>query len=225
MSDSSFFNKLAPNTTQDILEFSFRSQINLVLKIHDRHFKTRILTKKNDREFSVYKFNFVEYQNEDVICSFDVRNDKYFFKALLKATDSDFIISIPADVYQLQRRNDFRITITPSISYSCEVRLINFKKLTAKAELVDLSLGGCLISLKNADKFEVPKDGEVEISLKINDFENQSIVTIAKHVRMIGSNNSLQLGLQYVDPSANFLSELQTLLIQLDRIQRGKTLD
>ncbi|MBC7421709.1 MAG: PilZ domain-containing protein [Bdellovibrio sp.] len=224
MSDLSFFNKLGPSSTGEILEFLVHNGTNLVLKIDDKHFKTKMLSKKNDREFSVYKFNFVEYQNKEIICSFDVKDEKYFFTASVRATNAELLITIPVEVYQLQRRNDFRVSIPPGISYVCEIRTVNFQKLNVKAELRDLSLGGCLVSLRNADKLEIPKDSEIELTLKINEFDNPSILTIAKHVHLIGSNNTLQLGLKYKDPEADFLSELQTTLVQLDRILRGKTL-
>lgn len=225
MNEISFFNKLNSVSTQEILDFIVHNQTNLVLKIHDRHYKTKMLAKKNNTQFSIYKFNFFAYQNEAVICSFDVKDEKYFFKSSISATETDLIILIPTDVYQLQRRNDFRISLTQSMAYECEVKTINFQKVNLKAEMRDLSLGGCLISLRHADKFEIPKDSEVEIALKIGAFENPSITTTAKHVHMIGSNNTLQLGLHYLDPSADFLRELQTLLVHLDRVQRGKSLE
>ncbi len=176
MSELAFFNKLGPNDSKEILDFVVHNQSNLVLKINDQHFKTKMLSKKNSNEFSVYKFNFVEYQNDEILCSFDVKADKYFFISAAKATGSELIISVPSEVYQLQRRNDFRVTIPPSLGYSCELRTVNFQKANIKAELRDLSLGGCLVSLQGADKLEIAKDSEVEIYLKINDFENPSLI-------------------------------------------------
>jgi c-di-GMP-binding flagellar brake protein YcgR len=222
MSQMSFFNNLGPTNSEDLIDFLVHSQGNVVLKINNRHFKTKVLTKKNERQIAVYKFNFETYMNDSIVCSFEIKDEKYFFKSSLRSTNSELLVNIPNEVFQLQRRNDFRVSIPTSLAYECEIKTINFQHSKVKVELRDLSLGGCLVSLKNASQYEIPLDCEVEISLAINEFENPSIITVAKHIKPITTNNTVQLGLQYLDPTAEFLSELQGLLVQLDRLQRKK---
>ncbi len=225
MSQMSFFNNLGPTNSKDLLDFLVHSQGNIILKINDRHFKTKVLSKKNERQIAVYKFNFETYMNESVVCSFEIKDEKYFFKSNLKSTNAELLVNVPFEVFQLQRRNDFRVSIPTSASYECIIKTLNHQRANIKAELRDLSLGGCLVSLKNADQHVIPMDCEVEISLVINEFENLSILTTAKHIKPVPNNNTVQLGLQYLDPNADFLSELQALLVQLDRIQRKKSDD
>ena len=169
--------------------------------------------------------NFSDFSNEEVICSFEIKDERYLFRTNLNSTRAELLLNLPYDIYQLQRRNNFRVMIPAAVSYVCTIRSVNFAKTNIKAELRDLSMGGCLVILQNADKLNIPKDSEVEMSLKLNEFDTPSIKTEAKHLRPVESNNTLQIGLQYLDPSADFLSELQNLLMQLDRIQRGKNLD
>ncbi len=225
MSEPTFFNQLSDQNSKEVLAFLVHNQTNLIVKVDKKHFKTKMLTKKNDREFTVYKFNFQNYQNEAVVCSFDIKDEKYFFKSIMKATNAELLISFPNEVFQLQRRNDFRVNIPTNVTYLCELKTVNKTRLNVMAELRDLSLGGCLVSVKEGAKLSIPADSEIEIHIKINDFDSPHIRTVAKHIKMIKGNDTLQLGLKYIDPMADFLRELQGLLVQLDRLHRKKTDD
>ncbi|MBC7741110.1 MAG: PilZ domain-containing protein [Bdellovibrionaceae bacterium] len=222
MNQPSFFNQLSESNAKEAFEFIVRNQSNLIMKVNDTYHKTKMLSKKSDREFSVYRFNFKKYQAEPIVCSFDIKDDKYYFKSTLKATDAELLLGYPNQLFQLQRRNDFRVNIPSNVTYLCELKTIDGRSLNIMTELRDLSLGGCLVSIKDAADLNVEQDSKVVIHIKVNEFDNANILTTAKHIKVIKESRILQLGLKYIDPSAELLSELQTLLMQLDRIHRRK---
>lgn len=224
MSDQVFFTKLAKNAIVETIDFLVHNQTEIILKIKNKHLKTKILSKKSSG-FSIYRFSFETYIDESVICSFEIKNEKYFFKSLLNSTNAEFLLSIPDEVFHLQRRNDFRVAIPMGTDYECALVRINDHNVNIKAELRDISLGGCLITIPFTSE-RVSLDDTIDLSLEMFQFDENILPCTAKHIRTIENTKTIHVGLKFKDTlEAHTLADLQVLLIHLDRIQRGKKYD
>jgi c-di-GMP-binding flagellar brake protein YcgR len=219
-----YFTKIDTPKMNEVIDFLIHNGTELVIKIKNQHYKSRILNRRTLTLFSIYKFSLINFENEDVVCSFEISEDKYFFKSQLTSRGDDFKILIPIDIFQLQRRNDFRINVPSGMTASCEVKTINMYKAAMKVELRNLSLGGCMIAFPTR-QLKISLKDEVDIKIQLHQFDEEKIPTIAKHIKMIDSSQKTLVGLQFVAMDAAFLTELQGLLFFLDRVHRGKGYD
>ena len=219
-----FYTLLDLPSTKETVEFLVHNQSEVTFKINSLHLKTKILSQKNAQQFSVYKFNFVQYTQEAVTCSFEISAEKYFFKSHVSTVATDLLLAIPTEIFKLQRRNDFRVSVPASIPYTCEIIGIKSSPVKLKAELRDLSLGGCLLSVKiTGTSFQ---DGdELYLKLKLNSFDWDRIHCSCKRVVSKELDSKLSVGLKFLETSAAFATDLQSLLVQLDRIHRGNSYD
>lgn len=225
MSDQVFFTKLAKNIIDETVDFLIHNQTEIILKIKDKHLKTKILSKKNSKIFSIYRFSFETYIDEPVICSFEIKDEKYFFKSTINSTNSELLLNIPDEIFHLQRRNDFRVAIPIGTTYECYLKRINDHFVNIKCEIRDISLGGCLVTVPFSSE-RISLDDSIDLSLKMLQFESNQIQTIAKHIRTIENTKTIHVGLKFIDViEAHILADLQVLLIHLDRVQRGKSYD
>jgi len=219
-----FYNAIDKETVVPLLEQAIREKVEVVLKIHDAHHRTRFAAKKSLDQISLIRFIPVSFQDERVTISFEVDRRKYFFKTSLSSKGDDISIKVPAEVFKLQRRNNFRVVIPDGVKYTAEIKTINGKRASEKFEMRDISLGGCQIVF-NKPKLMVNKNDEVQFNLQMLDVENELITCQVKHLLSFAGESKLQAGLEFVNPDSDFLTDLQSLMIHLDRILRGKKYD
>ncbi len=224
MSQQTFFSKIDSTKMLEVIEFLIHNGTELVLKVKNQHYKSKILSRRTTTLFEIYKFSFISFLNEEVTCSFEIREEKYFFKSVLTSTNAEFKILIPKEIFQLQRRSDFRVTVPIGVAYTCEIVRINDMRGSYLVELRDISLGGCQIAYPSK-AFKLSDNDEVILKLKMNQFENEKIITFVKHIKTIPAVETNLVGLRFDTPDAAFLTELQGLLVNLDRIHRGKSYD
>lgn len=220
MGVQSFFNRIGEVTTKELLEFLDHNQTEITIKIVSQHVKTNINSRKNEKHLSVMKFSSYDFSNEPIICSFQVKEDRYFFKSHLSSTNIDYVVEVPDEIFQLQRRNDYRVSMPVGVVYKCEIRNINGVNSTIKAEIRDMSLGGCQISVSGIT--EIKQNDEVDLYLKLDKFEFPKLPLTAKHVKVIEGQNSTLIGASYYQPSGPLIADLQSMLMHLDRVHRGK---
>ena len=218
----SFFNKINESALTELLAFMEKSQTELTLKIQDQYIKARIQNRKNEN-FSLPRFSPYEFSGEKITGSFLINDDVYFFHSTLTSSNVDYALTIPKDVFQLQRRNNFRVVMPLGLAYTCEIHTINGQPAKHSVELRDFSLGGCQISIEGANISElIHQDDTFEVSLKLHRFDFPALSLVAKHVKLVEVKNNLLVGCSLEEPNAEVLSELQAMLMYLDRIHRGK---
>jgi hypothetical protein len=220
MDTSTFFNKISQDSKAKLLESLAQDQTEITIKIINQYIKSNIKSRKSEKALSIEKFSSYDFSNEPIICSFQINEDRYFFKSYLNSNNSDYSIEVPQEVFQLQRRNDFRVSMPIGQVYTCEIRNVNGATTAIKVEIRDMSLGGCQISV--AASSELKKDDEVDLYIKIDSFEFAKLPLNVKHIKNIEGQNSLLIGASYYQLSSVLASELQSMLIHLDRIKRGK---
>lgn len=221
MSDEQqFFNPILENDKISILEFIRNSNTECVIKVFDSFWKTQFIkTTKNN--IQVVKKNFIKLNNEKVIVSFESVGDQFFFESVIENSDTHLVIRMPEQVFKLQRRNDFRVTIPASIK-----PIVKLKKYPdLKLEIRDLSLGGCKIAIKTEFKLDFAVNSEIEMQIKILEFEESKIYVDIKFVDFIADAKTLILGLQFKEFTSDQTTAVRTTLLQIDRILRQKSQD
>ncbi len=222
--DINFYTLLDQMTYNETLDFLVHNQTEITLKINERHFKSKILNRNKSNQFLIYKFNFESYSLDPAVCSFEISAEKYFFKSNISSETAALVLTIPTEVFKLQRRNDFRIAVPETIPYVCEIKSIRNSTLNLKSEIRDLSLGGCQLSVKLIGT-NLHRGDNLYLKIKIHSFEWDKIHCQCKHSSSKKNDLKSNVGLKFHESSAAFVTDLQALLVQLDRIHRGKTYD
>lgn len=224
MSQGTFFKKLDQVKIAEVIYDLIRKETEIIVKVKGQHFKSKVLKESTKTSLLIYRFSNSKFKNDEVFCSFEIKDEKYFFKAFLTNADSEFKVTIPSEMFFLQRRNDFRMSIPIGTPYTCDVIRLNNSKVNFKVELRNLSLGGGQIAYPTS-MMKIILEDEVTLKLKVYQFEKENLVCLAKHIKVTDTEEVALVGLQFVEPDADFLTELQGLLVNLDRIHRGKGYD
>lgn len=221
MSDESFYNKINQVALKDVIDFLDHNNSEINIKVQDRYFRTNINSRKNETQFSIPKFDSNDYTDEAVTCGFLINDDRYFFQTTLNNGNSDFSLEIPTDIHQLQRRSDYRVAMPIGVVYKCKIVEINSIKNLVGAEIRDLSLGGCLISLPGMN-WEIKEHDIITMFLQLDKFEFQKLNVSVRHVKPVDIQNTTLIGASFSDPSSEMRSQMLALLMHLDRAKRRK---
>ncbi len=83
----------------------------------------------------------------DVLGSFFLGGERYFFKTPVSIEGDLVILRMDTDLFRLQRRQNYRIKIPESYKASLLISVHNKIPTKLKGQLLDLSSGGCRIAL------------------------------------------------------------------------------
>lgn len=222
MNITAFYHKVSQLDLKELVEFINHNQTELTIKINRQFVKADVTHIKNDKFFSVLKFHDFEFSNEPVICSFGYKDELYFFNSSLNNSKVEYLIDIPTEIFQLQRRNDFRVTVPIGLAHDCTINYVRGLSKNVKAEVRDLSMGGCQLSVA-AYQLEIAQDDEFDIILKIDKFEFGRLNLIAKHIKVIKEHDTLLIGASFVELDGEASNDMRALLMYLDRKTRGKS--
>lgn len=222
MSSTAFYHKVGQLDLKELVEFINHNQTELTIKINRQFVKADVTHIKNDKYFSVLKFHDFEFSNEPVICSFGYKDELYFFNSSLNNSKTEYLIDIPSEIFQLQRRNDFRVTMPIGLAHDCTINYVRGISKNVKAEIRDLSMGGCQLSVA-AYQLEIKQDDEFDIVLNIDKFEFPRLNLVARHIKVIKDQDILLIGASFLELDGEASTELRALLMFLDRKTRGKS--
>lgn len=221
MSDESFYNKINQVAHKDVIDFLDHNNSEITIKILGQYIKTNINSRKDENQLSIQKFNSHDFLNEPISCVFQIKDDRYFFRSFLKSGSSDYIIDIPADIYQLQRRNDYRVAMPIGVNYKCKIVGVNNNKALISVEIRDMSLGGCLISIPGISS-EYKEDDKLDLFLQLDKFEFPKLQVVIKHLKPIEPQNTTLIGSSFSETESDIRAQLLALLMHLDRVKRRK---
>lgn len=221
-SDIQFYSLIDAGKFKETIDFLEHNHTDITLKIRSKHVRSKVVVKKNDRELLIYKFNFQEFESEPVICSFEINAEKYFFKSEISTRQLNLVMQIPQEIFQLQRRDDFRIIVPVGSIYECTIKSIEGRPVKIIPEVRDLSLGGCQLGLAKPE-FQLQRNVEIGFDFKMNNLDREDIYCSVRHVEYANQGKKIVMGLKFKSSDADFLADMQALLVQLDRIHRGKT--
>lgn len=222
MSKDTFYEKLGDMALKEIIAFLDHNQTELTIKINGQYVKAGINYIKNDKYFSVLRFNAFDFSNEPVLCSFQIKEERYFFNSFLNSTKLDYTIDLPEAIFHLQRRNDFRVSMPMGIPYTCIITAQNGIQKSVEAEVRDISMGGFQLSAP-AYQLETRTNDLLDVKFVIDRYEFPRIEVEARHIKFLEDQDTLLIGASFKDLSGDAATEMRSVLMFLDRAQRGKT--
>ncbi len=221
MTIDNFYSKVGQVEQKELIEFIDHNQTELTIKIINQFVKTNVNYVKNDKILSLLKFHNFDFSNEPVLCTFSYKDEIYLFQSHLTSTKVDYGIEVPTDIYQIQRRNDFRVSMPIGLMHECSINYARGIVKNVKTEIRDLSMGGCQLSVASFD-IEMTAGDDFDISLKLDRFEFARLNLTAKHVKHIPEQDTLLIGASFHNLDVENLNEMRSLLMFLDRKSRGK---
>jgi hypothetical protein len=78
---------------------------------------------------------------------FNSRGEKYFAQAFTQDTGTHFFLVIEGPLYKVQRRQSFRLKLPSDYPMKVDLFEMNGHRMNEKARLLDLSEGGCSLSV------------------------------------------------------------------------------
>jgi len=225
LSQQSFFIKIKPDKKDELVRYITNNHSEISLKIADLFLKSKIKNQPGSTSWNLEPLTMTnKLINEEVVCTFDTKEDKYIFKTTLNASQGQANLNVPAEIFRIQRRNDFRVDIPTEVKYTCKIRTVNKKTVNVDVTLEDLSLGGCKVTLPE-NVYKMESNCQLELTLQMNQFESDELKAISRNVKLIENQNVQRIGLQFLTPDADTLADLHALLVYLDRVKRGKGYD
>lgn len=164
-----------------------------------------------DREF--------DFKNSEMaIISVNAKEDKYFFYGLMTFNGKKIYLDIQGDLFYLQRRRSARLDLPENYTRKCRIIEYKGRLLPFECEVVDISSGGCRISLPSLEP--VIKAGTI-LKLRItlghrNAFETKGEVRHAKPIKDY-SDLPQVMGIQFLNIDPNFESKMLNLYMDVQR--------
>lgn len=220
MSQPSFFNPVSQLELDEQLQFLVNSKSSLLIKVNDKQYKAQILSKNSSRQLILSKSTNEVFSNQEASCSFEINHEQYLFNSFLTSKTHDLVLDWPTTLYRLQRRNDFRALVPTSFNYTCVLSYLNHSKINQKIQLRDMSLGGLQLQTRIKD---IKPGDKLELNLKILKLDVDKLLTEVRHIKLLNDKVTYQIGVKLLDVHADLLSDLQSVIIQLDRMHRGKS--
>lgn len=78
---------------------------------------------------------------------FNSRGEKYFAQAFVQDTGTQFFLVIEGPLYKVQRRQSFRLRLPAEYPMKVDLFEMNGHRMSEKVKLLDLSEGGCSLSV------------------------------------------------------------------------------
>lgn len=172
MEGQDFFKKVFPDTQRDkILQDFVHSGHELYTKIVDNKFLILqpYLLKKDSIICRALNENILGSSKKwpaSPVHNFILNGDRYYFQGTLTFTNNQYEVALPQELYQLQRRQSYRVRIPEHLVAAVETRSIDGRPVVAKGPLLDLSLGGCSFELPLQEK--LANDTEVIFDIYLN---------------------------------------------------------
>ncbi len=153
-------------------------------------------------------------KDANILISFNALKDRLFAKTQLsRAADGRHFIDTFSELFRLQRRENFRITIPENAPLQAFINQLGEKNLKVKARVVDISLGGALIELPETEHVILTNDWiagvistEKEVGIQFKGY--------IRHIRELPTLQKRRVGVCFDKLVGNGLNELNKLVMK-----------
>lgn len=154
---------------------------------------------------------------QPVVVAFSLNAERYFFTTDLKEHSGGFyLLDVSGTIFQLQRRENFRVRIPESYGTLVGIGTVNGEPFNLRGNVVDLSAGGCRITIKNQTPALKAGDkitGELLVGRK-PEFPFDGIV---RHVKMETKPLGQTLGFEFAAASRALENRIFSITMELHR--------
>jgi hypothetical protein len=161
--------------------------------------------------------------SSEVVASFSFPPEMYFMRTVAAPKGEHFALEIGKDLYKLQRRDNFRLTIPSNYRARFELQLIGSEPAKGTYNVIDLSGGGLSFEMLFAPD-RMSAGSQVTGQLKVLDDFSRPVVGTVRHVRPFGSMGSgvFRVGVQFDGLSNSDRDEIIALVMKIHRASFSK---
>lgn len=154
-----------------------------------------------------------------IIANFTLNADKYFFQSdLVKLDGGYYEVSIPPELFHLQRRQSFRIRITDNYATSLKIVSVNGNPFTLTGKVHDLSAGGCRMVLPK-DNPEFKSDDIIDFDIAIGTRPTMRMTGKVRHVKqeLINDKPKQVAGIEFQNMNSMTEGKIFAVVMELHR--------
>ncbi len=217
---ANFYTPVSNLDYNEIYQHIKTHKMAVAYKILDQHSKSIFLPTQGDKLYISKTFPH-KYVNQEIICCFDYNGETHLFKSVVNNGETNYIVDRPTEICKMQRRDNFRVNIPTSLKHNFKIK----QEASLKCELRDISLGGCKISVASAFPLEFKIGDELDCTMVLLDADPLVLKTEIVFAEFIKETKAQIYGLKFQDLDSESTSALQTSMVRVDRIIRGKSLE
>lgn len=157
-------------------------------------------------------------KSEMGVVSINFGEDRYFFYGLVTLNDSKIFIDTQGDLFYLQRRKSARLELPSNYPAKCKIMNYNGKALPFDCNVVDISSGGCKLSLSSLEP--IIKDlSKLELKITLGHRSPFDVSGEVRHTKPIRDFSDLPqlIGIQFVDYEPMFEGKMLNMFMDLQR--------
>ncbi len=187
----------------------------------DLSFSVRVKSLRNEKDFICETFgkNIPPelFDGEEILVQIDLNGELYFMKSVARWHDELLVIATTAEVYQLQRRQTWRIKIPRSYKAKATIEKLGTMDVNIEGQVVDFSVGGTRIQFP-ATLSHVSKETPIQIMLSFGNRNSILITGFVRHKQIDAANDKFVLfGVEFKPVSQLMESRLFALSMDLHR--------
>lgn len=225
---SHFNNPVDEKNKQELFKILATTKTNVKIYMDQKIFESVTYPTTDITKVSVICSNSASDQvfkmGKELTCHFSLHNEIYFFSSKTSFTDTAIVFSMPSVLYKIQRRDNFRVFVPKNMTQHLEI--VGIKQL--KVSLVDLSLGGCKVTVQYPDVSYIShlkNDAEIALKMTFLGFENQTVYCKVKFLKDNPITRSASIGLEFEKLKAEEIQIMQANIFKIDRLNRQANMD
>ncbi|MGE5087384.1 MAG: flagellar brake protein [Bacillota bacterium] len=154
---------------------------------------------------------------ESFLGYFFLGGEKYYFEGLATVASDKFYIALPAELFHLQRRQNYRVHIPDGYQAFFNIKSVNNKNQNITGTLGDLSSQGCRVLYKMNTPLMKVGDSIVG-NLLISKNSPIEIAGTVKHIKVDESNKTLQtFGIEFKSLTPILENKLFALTMEIHK--------
>ena len=142
---------------------------------------------------------------------FDDKNENYFLESTFRVVGPNILINLKGDLFQRQKRHDFRLFIPVFYKATFQVTQKNKKPFSTLAQVSDVNNSGLGLKLGTAE--EIKTGDELEGLLQLGDHAPVSLACLVRHRQE--QNGSVSVGCEIKHSVCNSEADHQKNILML----------
>jgi hypothetical protein len=139
----------------------------------------------------------LQVTQENLIASFNLGGDKYFFQAVGHLEGGEIVFNAAFELFHLQRRQNYRVKIPESYKAHLDIVSINGQQAKMVGTLYDVSSGGCRAAYKKNSSL-IKIDDVLEALIYIGRREPLQVTALVRHAKPDPQDKDTQIfGLEF----------------------------
>lgn len=157
-------------------------------------------------------------KEQELLGNFFIGGERYFFKTPVRVENDVVILRMDADLFHLQRRQNYRIKIPDSYQAQFLITSHNKRPIKLSGQIYDLSSGGCRVSLAAADPILETED-RIDGHIAIGNREPLEIEGTIRHhkIEKSGALTKQIFGVEFKPLSTQIEGKLFAITMDLHR--------